>query len=118
MRSSEAETSGTCERVPRSNAAQRLGKLCRMLRSTLRSYPAARLLHGKGGFGVVLGDGVSLYIRWSGHLAPADIRDLLVLFATWLAVDPGRLHDPEADDGGGVSRMANELAYLSNGRLD
>ena|GEM_PF-4979713 len=104
--------------VPKSNAAQRLDKLCRMLRNTLRNYPAARLLHGKDGFGAVLGDGISLYIRWSGHLAPADVRDLLVLFATWLAVDPGRLVDPEASDGGGVSRMANELAYLSNGRLD
>jgi hypothetical protein len=110
--------SATAAQVHRSNAAQRLGKLCRMLRNTLRSYPTARLLHGKGGFGAVLGDGISIYIRWSGHLAPSDLRDLLVLFATWLAVDPARLVDNERDDGDGVSRMANELAYLSNGRLD
>lgn len=109
--------SDTSALVPKSNAAQRLNKLCRMLQSTLRNYPQARLLHGVGGFGVVLGDGISLYIRWSGQLAPADVRDLLVLFATWLAVDPGRLVDPEASDGGGVSRMGNEASYYCNGRL-
>jgi hypothetical protein len=103
--------------VHRSSAAQRLGKLCRMLRSTLQSFPQARLLHGKGGFGAALGDGTSLYIRFSGHLAPEDVRDLLVLFATWLAVDPHRLYDPEADDGGGASPMASEHWYYSSGRL-
>jgi len=118
MTLSEAEMRDIVERGRKSPAAQRLGKLCRMLRNTLRSYPQARLLHGREGFGVVLGDGVSLFIRFSGHLAPADLRDLLVLFATWLAVDPARLIDEEATEYSGVSRMANEQQYYSSGRLD
>jgi hypothetical protein len=108
---------GTSVRVRRSSDAQRLEKLCRMLRNTLRNYPRAKLLHGKDGFGALLGDGISLYVRWSGHLAPADVRDLLALFVTWLAVDPQRLVDPESEAGGGASRMETELAYLSNGPL-
>lgn len=107
----------TAELERKSPRAQRLGKLCRMLRNTLQSYPAARLLHGRGGFGVVLGDGISLYIRWSGRLAPRDLRDLLVLFVTWLAVDPERLVDLDGDESGGVSRLASEQSYYSNGRL-
>src|SRR5690349_9524407 len=99
---------------PKSPEAQRLGKLCRMLRNTLRSYPAARLLHGRGGFGAVLGDGTSLFIRWSGQLPPRDLRDLLVLFATWLAVDPARLVDDEATEYSGVSRMESEQQYYSS----
>jgi hypothetical protein len=109
--------SGISAQAHKSLAAQRLGKLCRMLRNTLRSFPRAKLLHGKDGFGASLEDGTLLYIRWSGQLAPADIRDLLVLFATWLAVDPGRLVDAEADDSGGVSRLENEQWYYSSGRL-
>lgn len=109
--------SDTSERVPMSSAANRLGKLCRMLRNTLRSYPKARLLHGKGGFGVSLDDSTAMYIRCVGQLTPEATRDLLVLFATWCAVDPARLFAPGEDDMGGVSSMARERQYLLNGRI-
>jgi hypothetical protein len=88
-----------------------------MLRNTLQNYPTAKLLHGKGGFGVLLGEQRSLFIRSSGQLNAGDIRDLLVLFATWLAVDPDRLFDVGLDGQGGASYMATEERYLSNGRL-
>jgi len=92
-------------------------RLCRMLRSILRSWPQAKLLHGKGGFGAQLGDGISVWIRYSGRLAPADMRDLLVLFAIWLVADPQRLIDEEDENSGGASWMDSELRYLSSGRL-
>lgn len=107
----------TYAQVPKSREAQRLNKLCRMLRNTLRSYPAAKLLHGMGGFGVSLEDGTSIWIRWSGRLAPMDLRDLLALFAIWLTVDPGRLVSVDGEASGGVSRMENEQSYYSNGRM-
>ncbi len=89
-----------------------------MLRNTLRSYPKAMLLHGKGGFGVSLGGGDCLYIRSSGQLTAQDLRDLLVLFATWLAVDPRRLLDEPIDELDGVSHLDSEERFLSRGLLD
>lgn len=101
----------------KSKDVERLERLCRMLRSTSQNYPQAKLLHGMGGFGASLGEGISIWIRWSGQLAPLDLRDLLALFATWLVVDPERLVGSESEASGGVSRMANEQQYYSNGRL-
>jgi hypothetical protein len=111
-------TNDTSARVRRSSDADRLDKLCRMLRNTLRSFPQAKLLHGAEGFGASLGKGRSLYIRSVGDLRDQDLRDLLVLFATWLAVDPERLHDGGVHGLGGASYMETEERYLSSGRLD
>lgn len=66
-------------------------KLSRMLRSTLQSFPNAKVRVSRGGFGVSLGGGNYLQVHYSGGLASADIRDLLVLFATWLVADEGRI---------------------------
>ena len=106
--------SDTSEQVPMSSAASRVEKLCRMLRSTLRSYPNARLLRGKGAFGAVLGDGTSIWVRYSGDLSGRDIRDLLALFATWCVVDPGRLLRDADATMDGVSSMDSELSQLFN----
>lgn len=108
--------SDTAERELKSREAQRYGRLLRMLRSTLQSYPKAKLLHGRGGFGVSLDAKSSLFIRFSGQLPPADLRDLLALFVTWLAVDPNRLVDTEdTDEYSGVSRLEIEEQSYSNG---
>lgn len=75
----------------KSKDAAVLRRLSATLRSTSRKYPNSRLCLTQDGFGVSLADGGFLHIRWSGHLSDADIRDLLVLFARWLTVDPDRL---------------------------
>jgi hypothetical protein len=67
------------------------GKLCRMLRNTLRSYPQAKVQATRDVFGAVLDENTYLLIRTSGNLTVMEKRDLLVLFATWLVVDPGFL---------------------------
>lgn len=64
------------------------GKLLRMLRSMLRRYPQGRLERTQDGFGVSLGAGRWMRIRLSGEWTDADIRDSLVLFATWVVADP------------------------------
>lgn len=107
----------TSAQVRRSPRATPLNKLCRMLQNTLRSYPRARLLHGRGGFGGSLDANTCIYIRYVGNWSPEDLRDCLALFATWLAVDPDRLIDQVDDVSGGVSRMENERQYYSNGRV-
>lgn len=76
---------------PKSSVAAPHEKLLRMLRSTLRKYPRARLMRTQEGFGVSLGEGTFLWITSRGHLSPEDMRDLLALFATWLVVDPNYL---------------------------
>jgi hypothetical protein len=118
MRSSVRKTRDISERERKSSAVDPLGKLCRMLRNILRSYPTAKLLHGRDGFGALLGEQRLIYIRWNGDLSDQDLRDLLVLFATWLVVDPERLHDAGINGQGGASYMETEQRYLSNGRLD
>jgi hypothetical protein len=65
--------------------------LLRMLRNMQQSYPKARLLTRKGGFGVSLEDGRFLYISSSGSWNPMEKRDFLALFATWLVADPNGL---------------------------
>lgn len=101
-----------------SSAANRVEKLCRMLRNILQSYPNARLLRGRGAFGAVLGDGTSIWIRYSGGLNARDMRDLLALFATWCVVDPGRLLYGEDGTSDGVSALESELSQLFNIRED
>jgi len=109
--------SDTSARVPTSSAAARKNKLCRMLRNTLRNYPRAKLLHGRGGFGASLDAQKSIYIRFVGQLTNEDLRDLLALFATWLVVDPDRLRSEGFGEMAGVSRMDDEQSFLSSGRV-
>ena len=79
--------SDTEKLVLKSSDATQVAKLLRMLRSTLRRYPRARLERTLDGFGASLGEGTSMRVRLSGSWTDADIRDLLVLFATWVVVD-------------------------------
>lgn len=62
-----------------------------MLQSTLQSYPLAKVHRNPGAFGVSLDERTYLRVCWSGRLSRQDLRDLLVLFATWLAVEPNAL---------------------------
>jgi hypothetical protein len=71
--------------------ASPLAKLARMLRSMSRRWPKTSLIRTTGGFGVRLADGRSLRIRTNGEWTNEDIRDCLVLFATWLVADPAGL---------------------------
>src|ERR1700724_398501 len=86
-------TSATIEREPRSSDVILLAKLSRMLRSTLRRYPNARLINTQEGFGVSLDATTYVKVSNSGNLTDADMRDYLVLFATWLAADSGALRN-------------------------
>lgn len=63
-------------------------KLCFMLQSTLRSYPKARVVTRRGGFGVLLDADTSLYVSFNGNWSPARKRYCLELLATWLRADP------------------------------
>ena len=83
--------SDTSELEPKSRESQRLVKLSRMLRSMSRNYPQSFLRRTAVGFGVSLGGRGSLDIVVSGNLTPEVMRDCLVLFATWLAVDANGL---------------------------
>jgi len=109
--------SDTAALAPTSSAVTRKNKLCRMLRNTLRSFPKAKLLHGRGGFGASLDAQKSIYIRYVGSLSNQDLRDLLALFATWLAVDPDRLRSEGFGEMAGVSRMDDEESFLSSGQV-
>lgn len=80
--------SDTVRQEPKLTAASPLGKLARMLRSTSRKFPKAYLCGTTGGFGVRLGDGRYLHIVSNGDWTSEDMRDFLVLFATWLVADP------------------------------
>jgi hypothetical protein len=81
----------TTVRGPKSSAFEPRAKLVRMLRSMLRSWPQARLIHTSGGFGALLDDRTYIQIAYSGHWTAEDMRDLLALFAIWLVADPDRL---------------------------
>lgn len=63
-------------------------RLLRMLRSMLQSYPKAKILRRKAGFGVSLDENTYLYVSFSGNLTDEAKRDCLGLFITWLVVDP------------------------------
>jgi hypothetical protein len=84
-------TSDTTAREHRSSDVILLAKLSRMLQSTLRRYPNARLTNTPGGFGVSLDGTTYVKVSSRGNLTDADMRDYLVLFATWLAADSGAL---------------------------
>lgn len=77
----------TSELAHKSNGATPLVKLCRMLRSTLRRYPQARVWVTRDGFGVSLAEGTFVRVSYSGHWTDADMRDLHALFATWYVAD-------------------------------
>lgn len=64
-----------------------LAKLLRMLRSMLRRWPRATLERTRDGFGVSLDGQTHMLISYSGPWTDADMRDCLVLFATWLVAD-------------------------------
>lgn len=84
--------------------ATRQVRLAAMLRNMLRSYPSARLQHStRGDFGVSLGEGRFLRITWSGDYPIDTLRDLLVLFAVWVLVDPSRVLNPIGRDGSSVT---------------
>lgn len=85
--------SDTIVQVRKSPDVSPLGRLCRMLQSMLRRYPSPYLQTTVDGFGVRLGDGRFLRIVYNGHWSDEDLRDFLVLFATWLAADPAALHN-------------------------
>lgn len=108
--------SDTAALEPKSKESSRLNRLVRMLQNTLRNYPLARLRRGRGVFGASLGDNTWIHIRWSGDLSASDMRDLLALFATWLAVDPEGLLGNSADETNGSSAMGTEQRYLSSGQ--
>lgn len=82
-------THDTYEPEPKFSDAIRLKRLVGMLRNTLRSYPKARLWRFRGGFGASLGGHAYIRVSYSGPLSAEDMRDLLALFATWCAVEPG-----------------------------
>lgn len=81
----------TTEPVHKSNGADPVAKLSRMLRSMSRRFPRTFLLTTWEGFGVRLDDGRYLHIVRSGKWTPEDMRDFLALFATWLVADPDRV---------------------------
>lgn len=100
---------------PTSSASNQLGKLSRMLRSMSRKWPQTSLLVTAEGFGVRRIDGSYLHIVCSGQWTDADMRDFLVLFATWLVADPSKLR-PRAETLDGVSLTALRESAPSSGR--
>jgi hypothetical protein len=94
--------SDTTRQEPKLLEHTRLQKLVAMLRNTSRNFPATRLIHTQGGFGVLLEDGRCLRVIYSGEWSAEDMRDFLALFATYCVVDfdallsgyPGRVHGP------------------------
>lgn len=81
----------TLELAPKSKEQSAQEKLIRMLRSTLRRFPHARLMTTAGGFGVYLDEETALYVATRGRWSDTDMRDLLALFATWLVADPANI---------------------------
>jgi hypothetical protein len=77
--------------APKSSGATPVAKLCRMLRSMLRSWPRAHLSRTAGGFGVSLDEQTYMRVSYSGRWTDMDMRDCLALFATWLVAEPGYL---------------------------
>jgi len=111
-------TNGISAQAPTSSAPERLETLCRMLRNTLRSYPTAKLLIGKDAFGASLGEGISIWIHYSGLSNAEALRDLLALFATWCVADPAKIMGGHPIAPNGASHMVTALSRYSNGRLD
>jgi hypothetical protein len=104
----------TSKQEPRLLESSPIGKLSRMLRSTLRSFPNAKMCVMQDAFGVYLGEGAYLHIHYSTHLASADMRDLLVLFATWLVADEGRIRGDYPDlDGASVEALTRYAPFSS-----
>jgi len=96
--------SDTLRQARKSDGATPLKRLVRMLQSTSRNFPKAYLVGTMGGFGVRLGDGRYLHIVSSGEWTNEDMRDFLVLFATWLVADPDGLRRADTPLGGALRR--------------
>lgn len=102
--------------APRLRESIRLKRLAAMLRNTLRNYPMARLRVGKGAFGASLDETTSIYVRYSGNLTHEGMRDFLVMFGLWCAVDGDRIMPIDHTVVDGVSYLDSETSRLSNGR--
>lgn len=85
----------TCSQEPKLLESIRIRKLLRMLQSMWQKYPMGRCRKRPGEFGVFMDENTYLRASWSGDLTPTDLRDLFVLFATWVAVDPQRFADAD-----------------------
>lgn len=106
--------SGTSAQERKLSESSPIGKLSRMLRSTLQSFPNAKMCVMQDAFGVYLGDGAYLHIHYSSHLASADMRDLLALFATWLVADESRIRGDFPDlDGASVEDLTRYAPFSS-----
>lgn len=97
----------------KSSDATPLGKLCRMLRSTLRRYPRARLLNTRAAFGASLDETTFMQVSYSGNWTAEAMRDCLALFATWLVADPARLLDSGTSLAGVLQTVQAESAQSS-----
>lgn len=105
--------SDTSRQEPKSRDVSHLARLCRMLRSMSRKWPNTFLQTTTDGFGARLEDGRYLRIVYSGRWTDEDIRDYLVLFATWLVADPAALHNVGIPLDGLSVRAAARLALSS-----
>ena len=101
------------EQEHRSNGATPLAKLCRMLRSTLRRYPQARLWNMQDGFGVSLDAQTYMRVSLNGNWTAEATRDCLALFATWLVADPAKLLDSGTLLAGALQAAQAESAQFS-----
>jgi hypothetical protein len=94
-------------------ASTQRAKLVGMLRNTLQRWPRARLQRSTAGdFGVSLGEGTFARFVFSTDLTIQDKRDLLVLFATWVVVDPDKFRAAIPPAGFSVT-VAQESARFS-----
>jgi len=109
--------SGTSVQERKSNAANPLSKLCRMLASMSRRWPRTSLWSTTEGFGVSRIDGSYLRIVYNGPWTDEDMRDCLALFAVWLVADPARLRPREQPLAGVIATVERALAHL-NGQRD
>jgi hypothetical protein len=99
---------GTNEQERKSRESSQREKLLRMLASMSRRFPRTFLIGTRDGFGVRLDDGRYLQVVYSGHWSDADLRDFLVLFATWLVADPTEIRSAGIPLGGVSSTAKGE----------
>lgn len=99
-------TSDTSEQEHKSNGADPLSRLSRMLRSMSRRWPQTSLVSTSDAFGVRLQDGRFLLIQRSGNWTAQDMRDWLALFAIWLVADADRLLKPDENLAGVSAKVS------------
>ena len=100
--------SDTTEQERRLRASTPREKLFRMLQSMSRRFPRTYLTGTSDGFGVRLEDGSFLQVVYNGRWSDEDMRDFLVLFATWLVADPARLRNAGIPLGGALRQESGE----------